>query len=63
MTEPQVTNCTVRSAVNEFEDPEFHIECRLEDGQKYPVVVVDGDFPMLANKIADFLNRENGDNQ
>jgi len=56
--EPKVKYCTVRDAINENGLDELHIECRFEDGQKFPAVVVDGEFEDLAFAIKDFLNSE-----
>lgn len=53
MSEPTVIYATVR----ETED-EFHIECRMSDGQKGAFVRVDIEFEELAFKIANFLINE-----
>lgn len=49
--EPTLNHCTVRKG-----DDEWHIECRFSDGQKYAAIKVDGDFPLLADRVAAFLN-------
>ena len=51
MTEPRVMFCTVRDGCDEW-----HIECRMSDGQKGAFVKVDYPFEQLAQRIADFLN-------
>ncbi len=51
MGEPRITHCGVRDG-----DDEYHIECRFDDGQKFAAVKVDGEFPLLAEFIAAFLN-------
>lgn len=52
--EPNVVRATVRDA-----DDKLHIECRFSDGQKFAAVIVDADFPVLAQKIAEFLSANN----
>jgi len=49
--EPTVSFCTLREA-----EDEWHLECRMSDGQKGAFVMVDGEFPGLAAKLRDFLN-------
>jgi hypothetical protein len=48
--EPYLVKVTQR----ETED-EWHLKCRMSDGQKGAFVKVDIDFPELADKIEDFL--------
>jgi hypothetical protein len=54
--EPTVTFCTQRIAVDKNGIDEIHLECRFSDGQKFAAVIVDSDFPELANRIETFLN-------
>jgi hypothetical protein len=54
--EPSVVYAGVRSAVGENDAQEWHVECRMSDGQKLAAIVVDGDFPELACRIARMLN-------
>ena len=54
--EPKVIFASVRGSEDDHGDPVFDIECRFSDGQKFAAVQVDGDFPELARRIADFLS-------
>lgn len=56
MSEPKLLFCGVRQAIDENDIPEYHIECRFADGQKRAAVKVDGEFPGLANLVAELLN-------
>jgi len=57
--EPRVLAATVRSAEPVAgEPPEYHIECRMSDGQKGAFIVVDGDFPELATTVAACLSTQ-----
>ena len=56
MKEPKLLFCGTREAMGDDGMPEYHIECRFEDGQKRAAVKVDGEFPELATKIAQLLN-------
>lgn len=56
MAEPNVRFCTQRIAEDEHGIEEIHLECRFTDGQKFAAVIVDANFPELANKIEAFLN-------
>ena len=49
--EPTVTFATVRDGLDEW-----HVECRMSDGQKGAFVTVDREFEQLAHRIADALN-------
>ncbi len=49
--EPVVLFVTVRDG-----GEDWHLECRMSDGQKYAVISVDKPFEGLAHEIADFLN-------
>lgn len=60
MTEPNLLFCGVRSAIDEDDIEEFHIECRFADGQKRAAIVVDGEFPELADLVAKLLNGSTG---
>lgn len=51
--EPRVNFATVRDG-----DDELHIECRFWDGQKIAAIVVDREFPQLAQDIANYLSRK-----
>lgn len=50
--EPTVEYVGVRET-----DDEWHLECRMSDGQKGALVTVDIAFEGLAHEIADYLNR------
>lgn len=54
--EPTVEYATVRDAISDNNMDELHIECRMSDGQKGAFIVVDSDFPELAQRIAAWLN-------
>lgn len=56
MLEPTVTYCTQRIAEDENGIEEIHLECRFSDGQKFAAIIVDSDFPGLADKLEAFLN-------
>ena len=56
--EPQLRYCTRRDAYDEHDIHSIHIECRFDDGQKFPAVIVDGEFETLAEKIENFLNNQ-----
>ncbi len=56
MAEATVNYCTLRDAIDSNDLEEIHIECRMSDGCKGAIVIVDADYPELAKKIADFLN-------
>lgn len=58
-TEPQVIFAGVRDSDDDKGFPVFDIECRFSDGQKFAAVQVDGDFPELARRIAEFLSSSN----
>ena len=49
--EPSLKYCTVREG-----DDEWHLECRFSDGQKYAAILVDGECPRLAERVASLLN-------
>ncbi len=49
--EPHVIECGVRET-----EEDWHIECRFSDGQKMAAVIVDKEFPELAQAIASYLN-------
>lgn len=49
--EPSLIHATVRDAGDEF-----HIECRMSDGQKGAFITVDGEFPQLAGIVLDALH-------
>jgi hypothetical protein len=51
--EPRILAVTVRDGGDVW-----HLECRTSDGQKYAIVMVDKPFEALADKIAEFLNKE-----
>lgn len=55
--EPTVLAATVRTA-EEAGITEYHLECRMSDGQKGPFVVVDGEFPQLAHNVAASINEQ-----
>lgn len=57
--EPQVLFAGVRDSEDEQGFPVFDIECRFSDGQKFAPVQVDGRFPELAMRIAEFLSSSN----
>lgn len=52
-SEPTILHAGVRDG-----GEEWHIECRMSDGQKYAVILVDKPFEQLAHQIADFLNEK-----
>lgn len=54
--EPKFIHATVRHAYTNEGYEEWHIECRFDDGQKFPAVTVDLEFEELAHKIAKFLS-------
>jgi len=54
--EPTVIYAGVRVTEDEHGFMEFDIECRFSDGQKFAPVRVDGEFPDLAQRIANFLS-------
>ena len=54
--EPTVKFATIRPAVDAHGLDELDIECRMSDGQKGGFIVVDADFPELAQQITNFLN-------
>ncbi|OGR25913.1 MAG: hypothetical protein A2139_14220 [Desulfobacca sp. RBG_16_60_12] len=54
--EPQVLFARVRDSELQQGFPVFDIECRFSDGQKFAAVQVDGQFPELATRIAEFLS-------
>ena len=54
--EPQVLFAGVRDREDDQGFPVFDIECRFSDGQKFAAVQVDGLFPELAMRIAEFLS-------
>jgi hypothetical protein len=54
--EPKVVLCTQRLAEDKDGIVEIHLECRFSDGQKFAAVVIDSDFPELADSIEQFLN-------
>jgi len=54
--EPQVLFAGVRNTEDDQGIPMFDIECRFADGQKFAAVQVDGQFPQLAQRIAEFLS-------
>ena len=56
MTEPKVLYATVRASINDDEEEAWDIECRFDDGQKFAAVTVDGDYPLLAHRIANALS-------
>lgn len=47
----------------EFNDDffEFNLECRMDDGQKFSPIVINGEYPELAELIAAFLIKEQVD--
>ena len=49
--EPSLKYCTVREG-----NDEWHLECRFSDGQKYAAILVDGECPRLAERVASLLN-------
>lgn len=49
--EPRVIHAATRVGTEDI-----HIECHFSDGQKFCVATVDGEFPVLAQSIVDFLN-------
>ena len=53
----KILSATVRSAIDENDDEEWHIECQFADGLKYAPVVVDGDHEKLADDIAEWLTK------
>jgi len=57
MSEPKILMCTLRDAITPNDLEEIHIECRFEDGQKLAAVVINSDFPILAETIKKFLNQ------
>lgn len=57
--EPQVIFAGVRDSEDDQGFPIFDIECRFSDGQKFAAVQVDGNFPELARRIAEFLSSSN----
>jgi hypothetical protein len=58
MEEPKVEFCTIRGAIDEWGEPENHLECRFSDGQKFAAIIIDGNFEKLARCMCDFLNSE-----
>ena len=48
--EAKVIHATLRDG-----DGEIHIECRFDDGQKFAAIVVDDQFPQLAEDILAFI--------
>jgi len=56
--EPKLVYSTIRDAIDDIGDDEYHIECRMDDGTKAALIVVDGDYPELANRINSFLNNQ-----
>ncbi len=56
--EPKITYATVRESQEDDGSISWDIECRFEDGQKFAAIQVDGDFPELALKLAEFLTKE-----
>jgi hypothetical protein len=62
MTEPTLLHCGIRDSADEFGFPMLDIECRFSDGQKYAAIVIDGEFPQLAEDIRDFLNSRGKEN-
>lgn len=52
-TRKEVEHATIR----ECEDG-FHIECRMSDGQKGAFIIVDLDYPELANTVVDSLKKD-----
>lgn len=60
-TEPRVIFAGVRDSEDDKGFPCFDIECRFSDGQKFAAVQVDGDFPELAQRIAEFLISSNAE--
>lgn len=57
--ESQVLFAGVRDSKDDNGFPVLDIECRFSDGQKFAAVQVDGRFPELAMRIAEFLNGSN----
>lgn len=55
MAEPKVIYATVRASINDDGEEAWDIECRFGDGQKFAPVVVDGNYPLLAHRIANAL--------
>lgn len=55
-SEPTIIDATVREGIDDLGDSEWHIECRFSDGQKFAPIIVDGEFPELADRIRDFIN-------
>lgn len=56
--EPRVMHATVREAIDADGDREWHIECRMTDGQKGAFVRVDIECEALATRICEYLNIE-----
>jgi len=54
-----IKNATVRVADDYNGVEELHIECRTTLGTKNAFIVVDGDRPVLATAICDFINENN----
>ncbi len=44
--EPKLVHCGLRDCADEI-----HLECRFDDGQKFAAVIIDGQFPNLAQAI------------
>lgn len=51
-----VLSSTVRHAIDSYDLEEWHIECRLADGQKGAFITVDIEYPELADLISTMLN-------
>ena len=51
------SRATVRAAVNEHGEDEWHIECWFPSGNKYAPIVVDGGEEALADWICEQINR------
>jgi len=47
--------CTTREATDKIE-----LVCRFTDGQRIPIITVDGRFPDVADLIRDLINGEKG---
>lgn len=54
--EPKLEFCTQRMSEDDLGNETIDLECRFDDGQKFAAISVDGDFPALADAIANFLN-------
>ncbi len=56
--------CTVREALNDIDDIEYHIECRLTNGEKGAFVIIPNfEHEWLADLVRKLLNENAGRNE